>query len=340
MSIYDIHFCKYNELPELQNFIDKHWRKGHVLSYSKELFEFQHKLPGKDYYSFVIAKNTKSNEIDAVYGYIETCIYDITRTIPNIGWGAVWKVRDDVQNKEIGKLGLKMLKFILKKSDIETFAALGISKTHKDIAISLNCKVGETEHYYIVNNAYTNYVVAKNPESRTMTSSDDNLELTSVDDISNYSISKNDNPFKNISYFIGRYQNHPFFKYNFWLVKNNRDVVAIFVIRKINVVGRDIFRIIDFIGSIPAGKSMLQSVQNILQENNAEYVDCINAGLPINMFTDLGFAIAPHNDSVVIPEHLDPLEHRYVPLEFEYMDEDMNLIIFKGDGDQDRPNRV
>lgn len=340
MSIYDIHFCKYDELPELQEFIDKHWRKGHILSYSKELFEFQHKLPGKDYYSFVVAKNIETSEIDAVYGYIETQIYDASHTIPNIGWGAIWKVRDDVQNKEIGKLGLKLLKFILKNSDIETFAALGISKTHKDIAISLNCKVGETEHYYIVNNRVSNFIVAKNPDTTIKSPMGEQLELAQVDDIEGYYLAKNDNPFKNISYFIGRYQKHPFFKYNFWLVKSNEELDAIFVVRKIKVLGSYIFRVIDFIGSVPEVKSIYNAVQQILNSNDAEYVDCINAGLPKSMFENLGFSVAPHDDTVVIPEHLDPLEHKYVPLEYEYMDEDMKLIIFKGDGDQDRPNKV
>jgi hypothetical protein len=81
------------------------------------------------------------------------------------------------------------------------------------------------------------------------------------------------------------------------------------------------------------------AVQGILNHNNAEYIDCLNHGIKSEVFLNMGFVRAPFNDSTIIPEHLDPLEHKYVPLEYNYMD-DIDVIIFKGDGDQDRPNRV
>lgn len=340
MSIYDIHYCRQDELTDLQLFIDKHWRKGHVLSYSQLLFDFQHKLEGKDYYSFAIARNLETSEIDAVFGYIESQKYDTTKTIPNIGWGAIWKVRDDIQNKEIGKLGLKLLKFIIKNSDIETFASLGISKTHKDLAMSLNFVVGVTNHYYMVNNSMTEFKVALNPVLTTQLETSSDLKVEVSDSVINSNISVNINPYKNISYFVNRYQNHPFFHYDFWNVYQGDKIVAIFVVRKINVLATIIYRIIDFMGDIPNGKSIYNSVQELMHQTNAEYIDCINSGLESTFFTNQGFQVAPEDDSTIIPEHLDPLEYIYVPLEYNYMDAEMNLIIFKGDGDQDRPNRV
>lgn len=340
MSLYDIHFCRHEELTDLQNFIDKYWRKGHVLSYSNTLFEFQHGKEGVDYYTFAIARNIETSEIDAVFGYIESQKYDSTKTVPNIGWGAIWKVRDDVQNKEIGKLGLKLLKYIIKNSTIETFASLGISKTHKDLATALNFVVGETNHYYLANSAISNFKVAFNPVVSEFYKNCSPLRIDISNRIEGVEISENVNPFKNVSYFVNRYQKHPFFRYEFWKVYDVNSLIGVFAVRKIYVSNTPIYRIIDFIGDIPKEKTVYNSIQGILNDTGAEYVDCINAGLEDMFFTRQGFQIAPRNNSTVIPEHLDPLEHVYIPLEYNYMDSDFKLIIFKGDGDQDRPNKV
>ena len=339
MSIYNIHFCEYEELEDLQRFLHNYWRKNHVLSYSKELFEFQYKKENASYYSFVIGRNNLTDEIDGVYGFIESQKYDPSHEIPNMGWGAIWKVRDDVRNKEIGKLGLKMLNFILKHSSIIEFAALGISSIHKDLALSLNCHVGELNHYYIINRDISNFKIAFNPSYSCDINNSKILEIKESSDVSNLKIKNNINIFKNIPYFINRYQKHPFFKYIFWKIYDLDTCIGVFAVRKILIQNSCIFRIIDFIGDIPSHSTILPSIQTILKSENAEYVDCLNYGLDINLFLQWGFCLAPQNNTVVIPEHLDPLEHKYVPLEFECMS-DMPLVIFKGDGDQDRPNKV
>ncbi|WP_024993593.1 hypothetical protein [Phocaeicola paurosaccharolyticus] len=339
MSIYDIHFCSRKELSILQKFIDKFWKKDHILSYSKELFEFQHLRDGQEHYTFVIATNTLTEEIDGVFGYIESQKYDETNTIPNIGWGAVWKVRDDINNKEIGKLGLKMLKFLIKNSPIETFASLGISKTHKDIALSLNFIVNELNHYYIINNCVNDYKIAQNPHRSKPNIKKDKAYISVTNDITNINIESNLNRFKNVSYFVNRYQRHPFFQYEFWVVKNDQNPLLIFAVRRIFVGDSNIYRIVDMIGNLPSTVSLLDEIQRIIQLGNAEYVDCLNYGISPEFFKINGFEQVPFDNSTVIPEHLDPLEHKYIPLEFECMD-DVNVVIFKGDGDQDRPNKI
>lgn len=339
MSIYDIHFCSFGELPELQSFIDKYWRKNHIMTYSKLLFEFQHKIEGQDHYTFVIAKNVESNEIDGVYGYIETNKYDNTHSIPNIGWGAIWKVRDDIFNKEIGKLGLKMLKFILKNSTIETFAALGISSIHKKIALSLNFKVGTINHYYIVNNNLKEYSIIVNPLKKEITKANKYVSIEICKDISKFTVPSGLNPFKNVSYFINRYQKHPIFNYEFWVVYHNDVPLLIFSVRKISINNSCIYRIIDMIGNLPSNISLLSEIQQILIRNNAEYIDCLNYGIQMEFFTNIGFTLKSPNGDTIVPDHLDPLEHKNIPLEFDCMD-DIGLVIFKGDGDQDRPNKL
>ena len=47
-----IRFAKDSDVPAIMTFIDKYWRKNHIMSRDKELFEFQHKWGNE--ISFVI----------------------------------------------------------------------------------------------------------------------------------------------------------------------------------------------------------------------------------------------------------------------------------------------
>jgi len=337
MNIYDIRFCKKSELGLLQSFIDKHWRKGHVLARSKELFEFQHLYDGFDDYTFAIALNNISKEIDGVLGLINYWKYDPSHTIPNVGWSAIWKVREDVDNPEIGGIAFKLLKFILVKGGISAFCSLGISKTYKDIAIKLHFTVAEMNHYYIVNNEVHNYIVIINPEIKLAYKQNSYVINTLPTLDGTIVIGNNINRYKNLEYFRNRYEKHPFFNYIFWGVYQGEHLHAIIVVRIINVEGVNIIRIIDIMGFLSEKLSLYAAIQEMLHAYNAEYIDCLNAGISPSLFESLGFVKVNHKRGTIVPDHLCPLEHRYVPMEYAYIS-DEELVIFKGDGDQDRPN--
>jgi hypothetical protein len=95
----------------------------------------------------------------------------------------------------------------------------------------------------------------------------------------------------------------------------------------------------DFIGDLSDVQDVNVSIQKLLQSENAEYIDCLNHGIDSKFFFQMGFKEAVKGGKTIIPEYFDPFEQRYVPMEYCYMSEDKEpLIIFKADGDQDRPN--
>lgn len=338
MSIYNIHFCKKAELLKLQQFINKHWREGHVMGCSKELLEFQHDHYGADYYDFAVAENTITGEFDAIYGFIRTWKYDTTETIPNVGWGAIWKVRDDIENPEIGTIAMKLMKYIILNGDIDILASLGISQYFKSIAKSLHFNIGEMNQYYIANETKDHFNIITNPE---MPEVSEKLQyvVKLSSSVSQLSLKDNSlNPYKNLTYFINRYEKHPFFNYRFVEVYDDNELKLILAIRKIQVEDSYIYRIIDALGTLSVEKSISVFVQKLLHENDAEYLDCMCAGINDSIFIKLGFTPIDRTKTI-IPEHLNPVEHRYIPLEYAYAD-DEPMVIFKGDGDQDRPNNI
>ena len=340
MNLYTYRYCKLSEIDKFKEFIDKHWRKGHILSYSDDLIKFQYGVEGEDRLTIVVAVNNETHDFDGVYGYITTHKYDTTKQIPKVLWGAVWKVRDDINNPLIGKVGLGLLKYILKNEEYDAFSVLGVSEVNKQIASALHFTMGELNHFYCASNSVTEFKIAKKPKrNKGAVQSSDCFVREVLLPLDNYEFFENDNYYKNIPYIRNRYENHPFFKYRFLGIYKGDELKGIFVFRRISVANNHVLRIIDFIGSLKDVENVSDSLQELLLKEGAEYIDCLNYGLSKDDFLRLGFNEVLSNDDTIIPEYFEPFEQRYVPMEFEYIS-DCPLIIFKGDGDQDRPNKI
>lgn len=339
MSIYKYRLCKLSEIGRLKDFIDNHWRKGHILSKSDELIKFQHYIDGKDYLTFVVAENLQTGEFDGVYGYISNWKYDNSHRIPNVLWGALWKIRDDVKNTEIGTIGFGMLRYILKSDPSEVFAVLGISGIHKQLATTLGYTIGDMYRYYIPNQSLTDFNVIKFPDLLGLNKVETGCYVKEIDFPYGVSFSNNMNPYKNIEYFENRYKKHISFHYRYLGIYKNEKLKGVFVFRNVDSAGPRVLRIMDFIGDLSDVQDVNVSIQKLLQSENAEYIDCLNHGIDSKFFFQMGFKEAVKGGKTILPEYFDPFEQRYVPMEYCYMSEDKEpLIIFKADGDQDRPN--
>ncbi len=339
MRIYKYRFCKVSEIDKLKDFIDKHWKKGHILSKSDELIKFQHQIEGRDTLTFVVAENQETGEFDGVYGYISNWKYAPSHMIPNVQWGAVWKTREDVQNEEIGKIGLGMLRFILKNDPSDVFGSMGISGTHKQLAIKLGYIMGDMNRYYIPNQSIQDFKVIKKPDVSNMTDVITNCYVKEIGFPFGFTPEHNMNPYKDIEYFENRYNNHISYKYRYLGLFKNEELKGVFVFRNVDKAGPRVLRIMDFIGDMYDVDNVNVSVQQLLQSEEAEYIDCLNHGIDSNFFYKLGFKEAKKGGETILPEYFDPFEQRYVPMEYAYIsDMEKDVIIFKADADQDRPN--
>lgn len=332
MKLYDIRYYQPKDRHRLIQFLDKYWRKNHIIATSEKVFDFQHKFD--DRYTFVIAENKETKEFDAVYGYILTHKYDESRQIPNVAWGAIWKVRDDVKNAEIDSLGLGLLRFILKNEDIVTFASSGISEKHKEIAKGLGFVMGEMTHYYIANISKEVYAIAENLKKPVF--QQNNVRLTWVEWINDINVTNTLNPFKNYNYFIHRYWKHPVYAYRLLGAYISGELRLLMVVRKQVVEDSCCLRIVDIIGSEYELRNISLEMQKILIEENAEYIDCWNYGIDKNIFSTLGFEEVSGN--TIVPDYFAPFERKNIRIEIDSLEQDLPIVIFKGDGDQDRPN--
>ena len=73
----------------------------------------------------------------------------------------------------------------------------------------------------------------------------------------------------------------------------------------------------------------------LMNEMGCEYIDAYEAGIEDSVFYRAGWKKVEEEGNI-IPDYFSPFEHRKVDI--HYSTSHINAILFKGDGDQDRPN--
>ena len=139
-----------HEIDEIMNFIDKEWKKNHILSKNKELFEYDFRE--EELLNFIIAKSP-NNQILGLIGYIKSN----TSNHSDI-WASIWKVSS--LNK-YPLLGLYLLNYLRKKIHYRHFIVSGINKNTIDIYKRLGMQTGILKQAYILNPCKKGFEIAK-----------------------------------------------------------------------------------------------------------------------------------------------------------------------------------
>ena len=297
---YQIRYVRLDEADKLQSFIDQYWKQGHILAHNKLLLDYQHKNLTENRYNFVGAYNTITGNFDIVLGFIPRSQYDENFSDRDI-WLAIWK-KNDLQLPR--GMGTKLLDYLETEYKPNTIGSIGINENIEQLYLKRGWKSGTLDHWYFL----------KTPPLISFIQN----ELRN----STYY----ENPFcKTPSYYENRYDNHPFYKY-----KNFQGVVY----RKIETKSGSCLRIVDF-----KDKFYLDgfSLNELLVTESADYIDCLNHGLPVKTFTKMGFRKRDHD--MTIPQWFEPLDLGVADIKFAYKS-NTEYFIVKGDSDQDRPNQI
>jgi hypothetical protein len=154
-------------------------------------------------------------------------------------------------------------------------------------------------------------------------------------------LSKNYSCFKSSQYFFNKYLKHPIYKYKIFHLEFSKDKYALIVIRKINIDKTNILRVIDFEGDETIISYLGKFFLDLFIEEKAEYLDFMQYGIKKKYFLESGFNLLSDMQNTIIPNYFEPLIKKNIPLLFSYnLHKETKIRIFKGDGDQDRPNQV
>ncbi len=338
---YDFHFCRIDEIEDVVDFIDKYWKKNHILVLSRALLDWQHLDRQRNRYNFSLARNRKSNEIHALLGFIPIGQFDPALQ-QYAFYGAIWKVREDVA--PVG-LGILVYHYACKELLPYFWGSIGISKE--------GCKnyvttIGEMEHYFLLNPQCEQFNIAQNVEKYR------NFNLRNRDGWTCHPLSLqqykslsvklplfiNIYGLKTKNYYINRYFLHPVYKYHFLAIKEGETVKAVVIYRKCAANNSTCLRIIDFIGKFNALEKISGSLISLLVEEKCEYIDFLVANADFASIERAGFINKKTTENAVVPNWFEPFVQENKPLNYSFWCYDHGYlpILFKGDSDQDRPN--
>lgn len=329
---HEISFASVKDRESIMEFIHLYWKDNHILSRDVDMFNFQYMNKSREeLLNFVIAKN-KENKIDAILGFVPTENSNINSSV----FGALWKVKPGVKSK---LLGIKLLNFLL-NSCYEDYLTLGLNETSSSIYKILGYTVGKMEHHVLVNDKISWYELCSINESRVVSIPTRGFELKEIKKSEIFSLfpflENKNNPKKDIEYINSRYLEHPVYFYRFLAVYDANRVRTIIVVRKQHHNNSSCFRVVDVLGDVDTISSVAGNLQKFISSEGSEYLDIYSTGIEISI--DSGFI--PVDRDVVVPNYFSPFEKKNVDILYAHniSCEKGKVVIFKGDGDQDRPN--
>ena len=323
-----IRFAEKKDIDHIMSFIDTYWRKGHILGNNKEFFEYEHLLP--EGVSYVISDDEKGN-INAILGYIPYGYED--RDLMTVMWKA--------NHTAHSSLGLELFKYLKENGDARIMASPGSNPQLKGLYQYLGYRFGKMTQWYRLREqddykiaVIRDFEIPKVNKGSEFILLDNWQAFEDAFDFKKYT--RDIKPYKEAWYIKKRYYDHPIYKYNVYgLLNENKKVALAIVFRVVQVNGTNIVRLIDCIGDFSYMRYMSSLLDFVLSENAAEYVDCYEVGVKDEYMHKSGWK-KTENSGNIIPNYFAPFTQENIDI--NYFSSDGEIVLFKGDGDQDRPN--
>lgn len=149
-------------------------------------------------------------------------------------------------------------------------------------------------------------------------------------------------PRKDIWYMTRRYFNFDHYRYEVWCATERGKLLAYLVTRLADVRLQDgssvrVLRVVDFVGEDAVLARLGAALDRLLTESGAEYLDCYCAGIPAGTMARAGLSERREGDGTTIPNYLDPPVRENTEY-YYFTSQPKDFVLFRADGDQDRPN--
>jgi hypothetical protein len=338
--------CPADQVDDLVQYIHENWAKNHIFCKSRDLLDWQHKSKCGKYYNFIIARSTKDNRICGILGFIPTSHFSAGLADYNEVWLAIWKVNDGP--RYVG-LGIALLNVLTREFSVKSICSIGISEIVRPIYEDLGFTLGRLSQLALMNATIQDFRIAsvdKNLYAADLVVHKD-YELKIIDQLAAKTALFSSNLYqrstiKDSTYIVNRYLKHPVFSYRIFGVYYRGNLSAFIVTRVVCHGNRSVMRVVDIQGNIQSITKITKLLHDVVVDENHEYVDIMQFGLPEEDYAKAGFVSTKHNDSLVLPDYFEPFVNRNIDIFFAYKSDINigNIILFKGDADQDRPNRL
>lgn len=331
---YEIRLAKYEEIPEVMDFIDQNWKKGHILAKNRSFFEYEMVVDGN--VNFLIAKTWKDGSIEGILGYKPCSRRNDKLDI----WGVIWKTIEGATPM----LGMELKKRLMEITGARTDLGVG---ANVGTSIPLLSRIyhyytAKMQHYYRLADC-TEYKIAKVVNKKIPQYKQKNptqiIQLRTIQDFKifyNFSEIEDMIPYKDLWYYQKRFYEHPIYKYELWGLSNKNGDTAVIVTRKQEYKGKTAVRIVDYIGKQKLFSGCGDFLNDLL--TGSEYIDFYFDGFDEQYALDAGMTKVEQEDENIIPNYFAPFEQINVDIYVDSSDTEHTCTFFLADGDQDRPN--
>lgn len=324
-----IRFACEKDIDAIMLFIKEYWSETHILAHDREIFEFQY-VYGNEV-CFVLSLEKETEEIEGVLGYIPYS----TQGKRDI-FTALWKVK---KGKNMFQ-GMELLYYLEEYANCKNVYCAGINQSTFSIYKYMKKEIAKLEHYYMLNDTAIN-TIALIKQKKTATPIESDAIIEKISDFSemdqNFIAGYDSYPKKSVEYIKRRYFQHPEYVYQIIQIETGK--------KKGYLIGREqsweeskIFRIIDFIGDEECLAKAGRYLHSLMIERQYEYIDMMQFGIADELLLQAGFVKVETQDENIIPNYFEPFLQENVNV-FIFYPKNVKVRMFKGDGDQDRPNR-
>lgn len=320
-----------DDIPKIMKFMDEHWKPGNILAKDRDFFEWQFVEDGKVNMFIGI-----DDEEGKIYGIMGVIVYNGSEN-PDVSvctWQTI-KSPDPM-------LGIRFFDAMWETFGYRYACSAGLTEK----AVKINTLLGGVptamDHYYrladrenyhiaIVKNKYIPKVSDAGCRFECIFSFEEFQEIISLEQLNSRVMRKD------YRYIKKRYFEHPVYHYDIWkIVRSEQKAQDILITREEVVDNHKICKIIDFYGRFEMLGEIAAAFDKLMEEKDYEYVDVYSYGVPVTIYEKGGFVRCGKEDENIIPNYFHPFVQENVVLKMmEPHTEEM--ILFRGDGDQDRP---
>jgi len=332
---YDIRCATIEEIPEIMQFINLYWKKGHILAQDRSFFEYEHVVNGN--VNFVIAKFRQTQEIHGILGFLPASADKEHLDV----WDVIWKIRNDVSLPMLGIELKKRLPELARARDVFSVGdnpktSVRILKTifkYQTVKMRHFYCIADREEYRIAKIVRKNMAVYHSVAKVTVKEFNNMQEVQTFYSLKN---NRDQRPFKDYWFLERRYFRNPVYQYKIYglFSEEKQCADALMITREQHGNGEKALRIIDFLGDY----RLFAGLGNFFSEKQKEYeyVDFYCYGIPKEYILGAGMIENDEADENIIPDHFYPYELKKMDIWCGASTSE-HLFFFKGDGDQDRP---
>lgn len=321
----------YEDIPNIMQFMDEHWKPGNVLAKNREFFEWQ--FVDGDKVNMFLGVDDSSGRI---YGIIGAIVYN-KKMNPDIS-GCTWQVIKSPNPM----LGIELSEYMKKQLQPRYACSAGLSKKSVrinemlggiSIAMDHYYRLADREDYKIakVNHKIIPIVEDTGYRLEPIYSVEDMKQIIPENELLDFILSKD------YSYIEKRYFEHPIYQYDKWkIVDTDGNSCSVMMTRDETAQDRKICKIVDYYGNSTDLGKITVALDRIMKEKDYEFVDIYSYGVPTELYEQAGFCCCDETSMNIIPNYFHPFEQRNIALKM-IEPAISGLRMFRGDGDQDRP---